>query len=588
MKSLLLIIIVNTSLIGLLSAKEDLVGPAHRVFADAVFTTLAEEMERSLTNLQLGSFAPPYYIGYSLRNASFIEVEAKLGGLVRSSEGQYSHCSTDVRVGDYELDNSYFVPRDVWAYRPSGYNLPIDLKGLPLLHRALWWMTDDSYKQAVELYSRKKTTLLNRPAPDRQSDFRKVEVHQLLETPTSITCKKATLEEVARRVSAIFLNYPAILDHRVWLSVEAAHRYFLNSEGSMFLRDEPEMVLLISAFALSRNGQLLQDHELLAYRTCDELPNFEDLSVAATSMALRLTQRVTAPVLDKYIGPVLFTGQAAAEVMLQLLGARLTAPPPYVFEDESSKDHFQRTLLENPFAGRIGLRVLPDGFRVYDDPTLTTWRERPLIGCFAVDDEGVPARSIELVKDGRLKTLLATRHPAKNVLDSPGHARFGLSDYAVGCISNLFVEPKNGVSTKKLRSKLVKLCKEMGLAFGLEVRRIHTPSMSYFLEQSASSPLRVSQPSSSSMLGSGLEVYKLYPDGREELVQGAEFQQVTVRSLRDIIASSKERILTNTYLALPDVAGHLPVSIITPDLLVEEMELETATGSALTLILDSH
>lgn len=76
-----------------------------------------------------------------------------------------------------------------------------------------------------------------------------------------------------------------------------------------------------------------------------------------------------------------------------------------------------------------------------------------------------------------------------------------------------------------------------------------------------------------------LEVVKLYPDGREELIRGAEAAGLTVQSFKDILAVGKKQFGYN-YLApaitSPFVTGgdqYTGVSIITPDILFEDGEL---------------
>jgi hypothetical protein len=75
-------------------------------------------------------------------------------------------------------------------------------------------------------------------------------------------------------------------------------------------------------------------------------------------------------------------------------------------------------------------------------------------------------------------------------------------------------------------------------------------------------------------------LYRVYPDGREELVRGLRFRGISTRSLRDIQAASEELALFEYInnaapLALLGAGGYLaPTSVISPALLFEELELE--------------
>jgi len=75
-------------------------------------------------------------------------------------------------------------------------------------------------------------------------------------------------------------------------------------------------------------------------------------------------------------------------------------------------------------------------------------------------------------------------------------------------------------------------------------------------------------------------VYRVYPDGREELVRGLRFRGVSTRSLRDVLAASQETVLfdyVNNGAPLASLGGGgllAPTSIVSPGLLFEEIEFD--------------
>ena len=88
-----------------------------------------------------------------------------------------------------------------------------------------------------------------------------------------------------------------------------------------------------------------------------------------------------------------------------------------------------------------------------------------------------------------------------------------------------------------------------------------------------------------SVLSSPLEVYKIYLDGTEEAVHGLEFSGVTVRALKDILQTGDKQRCYN-YLIEND--NEMPVSIVCPSILVEEMELKkTEAKTQKPLVLPS-
>jgi hypothetical protein len=75
-------------------------------------------------------------------------------------------------------------------------------------------------------------------------------------------------------------------------------------------------------------------------------------------------------------------------------------------------------------------------------------------------------------------------------------------------------------------------------------------------------------------------VYRVYADGREELVRGLRFRGVSTRSLRDILGASQETTVfeyTNNAapLAMIGAGGYMaPTSVVAPAMLFDEIEFE--------------
>jgi hypothetical protein len=76
-----------------------------------------------------------------------------------------------------------------------------------------------------------------------------------------------------------------------------------------------------------------------------------------------------------------------------------------------------------------------------------------------------------------------------------------------------------------------------------------------------------------------LLVYRVYPDGHEELVRGLRFRGMNTRSFRDVVAagddSSAFDFLDNQApFALMGGAGYVSnVSVVAPSLLIDDLEL---------------
>ena len=77
-----------------------------------------------------------------------------------------------------------------------------------------------------------------------------------------------------------------------------------------------------------------------------------------------------------------------------------------------------------------------------------------------------------------------------------------------------------------------------------------------------------------------LLIYRLYPDGKEELVRGVRFRGLNARSLRDIVAASSTETIfhfagNGSGLPLMGQGGYVSLhSVVAPGLLFEDLELE--------------
>jgi predicted Zn-dependent protease len=275
-------------------------------------------------------------------------------------------------------------------------------------------------------------------------------------------------------------------------------------------------------------------------RSAAELPSDQALLEAARSLAGRLAALVKAPPLaEDYQGPVLFSSQAACVFFLKAIGDPLS---------------HAREPLGMPHPGRLterlGKHVASKGVTAKDDPTQLSWRGQPLLGYFPVDDDGVKPEPITLVDQGVLKTYYMSRVPTLKVPKTNGHSRAG-----EGSVGSLFVETPSPQSNDALKRQLLELVKEEDLEFGVRVEQ---------LEDSAA--FRGGSPSIS--LPAPLVAYRVYPDGREELIRGATFKPAPFRTLKDIAGLGDTQQLLNTY------QGSQRVSVVAPAVLVKNLELQ--------------
>jgi hypothetical protein len=135
-------------------------------------------------------------------------------------------------------------------------------------------------------------------------------------------------------------------------------------------------------------------------------------------------------------------------------------------------------------------------------------RGQALVGGYAYDDEGVPGRSVEIVKDGKLTNLLMSRTPSKVFSESNGHARYSPLGLSVGHASNLILRARTGLSGAALRARLRREVDREGLPYGLVVRRLEDPTIT-----AKALAGKDRQPAAPGTLPNPILVYQLLPDG---------------------------------------------------------------------------
>src|SRR6185436_3456139 len=253
----------------------------------------------------------------------------------------------------------------------------------------------------------------------------------------------------------------------------------------------------------------------------EQLPAAQEISKAIRQMAADLTALRSAPILDAdYSGPVLFTGQASAEMFARVLAPNLSG------QRLPLSDQQQGQTTRSELLDRLNRPVLPRFLSVFDDPTTQRVGNQELLGHYQVDDQGVPARRVSLIEQGVLKTFLMSRRPGKDMPQSNGHGRSGIPGRETAQIGNLFIQSSEGKSYEDLKQQLISMCKQENLQYGILVKA---------LVGDGRSPI-----------GSPVLTYKVYvADGREELIRGAFAQGIPIRSLRQIEAVGNDSSVVN-------------------------------------------
>jgi predicted Zn-dependent protease len=362
-----------------------------------------------------------------------------------------------------------------------------------------------------------------------------------------VTIDRAAWEVRLRALSNLFRKYPEIMTSSVSLSTQNETRYFVSSEGSRYQFSSVHLRVMVSASAIADDGMQLHRTEWFDVPTVDRLPSDAQITQKIESVARDLVALRKAPLAEPYMGPAILEGQAAGVFFHEVFGHRI-------------EGHRQKSDLEGQtFAKKVGQAIMPAFIDVFDDPTISRLAGHDLNGFYRVDDEGVPAQKTSLVEAGVLKTFLLGRAPTRGIVHSNGHGRRSPGYSVVARQGNLVVAPRQTVDRAKLRSMLLDQVKQQGKPYGLVFRE---------LDGGFTMTDRF-DPQSFKLLP--IMVYRVYPDGREELVRGADLEGTPLQALADIVAAGDDVETFDGYCGAE--SGFVPVSASSPSLLVTHIEV---------------
>jgi TldD protein len=543
--------------------------------SDPVLAAMRAELERSRT-LKMENLDTPYYIEYSLYDFTSLSVTASLGGLLDSRSNHQRIPRLQVRAGSYDFDNTNYVGTDFFGgARYDMGQLPLEASP-SVLQRYFWLATDHAYKGAAEAIARKRAALKNVAPSERLPDFAHAEPVHLLQAPLRAKLDQDYWDREVRALSAIFAGSPRVYDSSVELQAVNGLTYFANTEGSTLRFPESAAQVRIRARGRAPDGAEVWDAAVCGALLPDRLPSPLDLRRAVQQVAGNVSALAEAPLAESYSGPVLFEGAASAQLFALLVGRNLGATRRPVAEPGRSA-FFTGT----EFDGRLGARILPEWINIVDDPTQTEWHGRPLMGYYVADMEGVRPTPVSLVEKGVLKNYLLTRQPVTGFNRSNGRARLqGSFGTRAAGFGNLFVAASQTFTSQALQQKLMEICHTRGKPYGLLISKLDFPSSASLNELRRMISDMARDGGSARPFSVPLLAYRVYPDGRRELVRGLRFRGLTSRSLKDIVAASDESFLfeygeNGAPLAMTGMGTYIAdCSVVAPSVLLDDVELE--------------
>ena len=220
------------------------------------------------------------------------------------------------------------------------------------------------------------------------------------------------------------------------------------------------------------------------------------------------------------------------------------------------------------FKGSLGEPVLPPYMHLHDDPTRATYEGHSLVGHYRYDDEGSAAQDARLIEAGKLTGYLTGRAEVFKRCSANGHARCRRHQRPISRMGVLIAETDEGQSPSALKQILLDEISRQGVPFGmriLEATSGETATDAYNFQ---------------AFMGEVNLAAKVYPDGREEWVRGVNFVGTPLNAVRGILATGDRYAVDNAWCGAE--SGYVPVSTISPAIVVAELELQSKPDTPYT------
>jgi hypothetical protein len=505
--------------------------------ADPILIAMQQELAREKSDLVIPGMQRPYFIQYRLEDLHSYDAIASYGALTRESENHQRVVRVEVRIGGETSDSSS-------ARGDGSLELAPDDGDPAALKYALWSATDDAYKNALRAYAAKQATLKNFQSAPTANDFTPSKAVTLIEPIATLTLDHEDWKHRLIEASGLFDKSPetrsfaeTVQYSSASISALVVNRYTVNTDGTVLRHgysgysesvsvggQAPDgMELGRSNGSVAATAAGLESAAALNKRTIDDLVSFNELRHAPTVDP------------EDYHGPVLFSGDASADVFNRLFVPNVEADRPDIGTSARTQGVYQSSY-KTP--------ILPSFLSVADDPTLRSFEGHALLGAYKVDDEGVPVEPVDIVVHGKLMSYLIGRQPVKDFPESNGHGRAALGQSAHSRAGVIVIKSADPLSAEALRTKLLALAKEQGRDV-YEVETLNGELVPRLL-------------------------YRVSPDGKRTLVRGAIFDELDQRAIRSGILAAGGK----PYIA--QQVGLLPETTIAPELLFADITVKRA------------
>lgn len=498
---------------------------------------------------------PVYYMAYTFTEGASYGISVEDGGVSQQWENQVNYVDVQARAGSATMDNTRKLKNAKDDYSVVGGRVPALTGNGSAFTAAVWRLTQRAAEHAQQAYGRVQADVqAASQRMDDSPDFVFPPVSSYCRTVDSVDIDWQKVEDLLVKASRRVQGNATVLTNNFDFSGKIVHRYFVDSQGTRLKTPAAEFRLTYSLAGKTADG--LEISRMNGYDMLDMsgLPSEEKL-LADVAQSLRELEALSrAPLAEPITAPAILKSRAMGVFVHEVLGHRMEG-------HRQKEDSFGRT-----FTSKLGQQVTAPFISVVDDATLESFAGVPLRGFYEYDDEGVKAQPVVMIENGVLKNFLMSSSPIKGFAASNGHGRRARDKRAVARMGNTRVIASETVPYEQLEKMLLEEIKRQGKPYGFIIDDL---SGGFTMTDTGSPQVFKLEPKL---------VYRVYPDGRKEVLRGADLVGTPLVSFSQILAAADDDGVFNGNCGAE--SGWVPVSAVAPSILFKTLEIENTAKSA--------
>ena len=487
---------------------------------DPILQSIKSEVDRNKAKLHISELESPFWISFRFKESEQMEITASMGDIIYNHSYTNNMGVADILVGDTKMNNNNFQSFNMYNMIGVG-----NTDKVSAIKYAIWNQLDPAYKSAAESLERKKAQITQQNISDEDlsiNDWDQSTSSQYYQQQDKQNIDLNFWTEYCRKASLALCKDTAILKSDFKYHVNQGNFYYYSTDSFRYRIPSRVIELTAHVECQSKDGQNISKDYRYCYDDLNDVIPIEKLCTELIGFNKLMIEESNAPLIsDSYSGPVLFEGRAISDAIRAFFlnndNGLFAKRKPLV-----QSNNYGYNNSENRMEQMMNKKVADRRFDFISMTGTPTWKGQKLFGYTPIDAQGVkPDSSLVLIENGILKHLLSDRTPTKTNPKSTGNSLFRMnnpnSSLGAGVIR---VCASKTIPVKELKDSLLAAAKDEGYDFAY-IRRGYDHLSDFF-------------------------VYKVYADGREEMVRNASINELNQKQFKYIEYIGDEESVFNS------------------------------------------